>query len=199
MDPRVRIMAASGVMLGGFLLALLFRHPAGKVDLPPMAETNGPLVMRKQAVALPLPVVPEPNRGVRAAGPASTAASEPGRPSPALLKPEESAASPPDAARPVAARPQGTSRWGISMGQMLPERPHPASTTHKIVDGDTLDALAERYLGAKDRAADLFEANRDVLSHPQLLPIGTELKIPSPSPPPVVLPANPLVPIDRRS
>ena len=50
--------------------------------------------------------------------------------------------------------------------------------THKIEDGDTLPALAERYLGSPRRANDIFNTNRDVLSNPDLLPIGAELKIP---------------------
>ena len=41
--------------------------------------------------------------------------------------------------------------------------------THKIVDGDTLPALAERYLGSAD-PHEIFAANRDVLSDPELLP-----------------------------
>jgi nucleoid-associated protein YgaU len=49
---------------------------------------------------------------------------------------------------------------------------------HKIVDGDTLPALAERYLGSANRANDIFKVNRDVLSDPELLPIDGELRIP---------------------
>ena len=50
--------------------------------------------------------------------------------------------------------------------------------THKIVDGDTLASLAERYLGSPQRAGEIYDANRDVLFDPQLLPIGVELTIP---------------------
>jgi phage tail protein X len=60
---------------------------------------------------------------------------------------------------------------------MLPERVAPPAT-HKIIDGDSLEQLAERYLGSASRAAELFEANRGVLARPELLPIGVELKIP---------------------
>jgi nucleoid-associated protein YgaU len=49
---------------------------------------------------------------------------------------------------------------------------------HKIVDGDTLAALARRYLGPEQGWHDLFEYNRDVLVTPELLPIGRELRIP---------------------
>jgi nucleoid-associated protein YgaU len=49
---------------------------------------------------------------------------------------------------------------------------------HRIVDGDTLAGLAQRYLGEPGRAVEIFDANRDVLSNPELLPIGAVLKMP---------------------
>jgi nucleoid-associated protein YgaU len=53
-------------------------------------------------------------------------------------------------------------------------------TSHKIVDGDTLAKLAQRYLGDAGRAGELFQANRDVLGSSDILPIGALLKIPVP-------------------
>ena len=50
--------------------------------------------------------------------------------------------------------------------------------THKIVDGDTLSRLAQRYLGSADRYQQIYEANRDVLRSPDLLPIGKVLRLP---------------------
>jgi len=50
--------------------------------------------------------------------------------------------------------------------------------THKIIDGDSLPALARRYLGRSDRFLEIYEANRHVLPSPDLLPIGAELTIP---------------------
>jgi nucleoid-associated protein YgaU len=52
---------------------------------------------------------------------------------------------------------------------------------HAITDGDSLAALAHRYLGAQERYLDIFEFNRDVLASPDMLPIGKELRIPPPS------------------
>lgn len=52
---------------------------------------------------------------------------------------------------------------------------------HRLVDGDTLPKLAERYLGRADLDWAIFEANRDVLNDPQLLPLRVEISIPSPS------------------
>jgi nucleoid-associated protein YgaU len=54
-----------------------------------------------------------------------------------------------------------------------------ARRTHMIVDGDTLFYLAERYLGDGERYLEIFEANRDVLSDPDLLVLGAVLRLPS--------------------
>lgn len=54
-----------------------------------------------------------------------------------------------------------------------------AAKTHRVRDGDTLSELARRYLGRRERFLEIFEANRDKLATPDLLPIGKELRIPS--------------------
>lgn len=74
--------------------------------------------------------------------------------------------------------------------------------THKITDGDTLSRLAEHYWGDATLANKLFEANRDVLQSPDLLPLGRVLKIPPREealtpPAPVVEPAPQMAPIPR--
>jgi nucleoid-associated protein YgaU len=53
------------------------------------------------------------------------------------------------------------------------------ATLHRIVDGDTLSKLAVEYLGRAERYLEIYEINRDVLSSPDLLPIGVTLKIPA--------------------
>ncbi len=64
------------------------------------------------------------------------------------------------------------------MREMLPETAS-APPTHKIIDGDTLPLLAERYLGSASRAMEIYEANRNVpYLTPEILPLGAELKIP---------------------
>jgi len=50
--------------------------------------------------------------------------------------------------------------------------------THIVVDGDSLPKLADRYLDEPQLGDAIFQLNRDVLSDPELLPIGTVLKIP---------------------
>jgi len=50
--------------------------------------------------------------------------------------------------------------------------------THIVVDGDSLERLASRYLSDPQRGREIYELNRGVLSAPDLLPIGAELRIP---------------------
>jgi hypothetical protein len=50
--------------------------------------------------------------------------------------------------------------------------------THIVIDGDSLERLASRYLSDPQRGREIYELNRDKLSSPDLLPIGVELKIP---------------------
>jgi hypothetical protein len=47
-----------------------------------------------------------------------------------------------------------------------------------VQEGDSLERLAQRYLGDEGRAIEIFDLNREVLENPHLLPIGAELKIP---------------------
>lgn len=53
-----------------------------------------------------------------------------------------------------------------------------APRRHRIVEGDTLKQLAEKYLGSRERYLDIFQANSDVLFDPRLIPIGVEILIP---------------------
>jgi nucleoid-associated protein YgaU len=64
----------------------------------------------------------------------------------------------------------------------IPANTEPAAVTlHKIRDGDSLPLIAERYLGDAGRAEEIYQTNRDVLASPDLLPIGVELRIFTPS------------------
>lgn len=54
----------------------------------------------------------------------------------------------------------------------------PTASTHTIKAGDTLWAIAAKYLGSGSRYKEIVEANKDKVSNPNLVPIGTVLKIP---------------------
>ncbi len=49
---------------------------------------------------------------------------------------------------------------------------------HKVVSGDTLGKIAKEYLGEAKKYMDVFNANKDQLSNPDLIKVGQELKIP---------------------
>lgn len=56
--------------------------------------------------------------------------------------------------------------------------PEPAFILHKVRRGDTLTALAQKYLGDAQRHLEIFEANRETMRNPNDLSIGMTLKIP---------------------
>ena len=49
---------------------------------------------------------------------------------------------------------------------------------HKVVSGDTLGKIAKNYLGETKQYMEVFNANKDQLSNPDLIKVGQELKIP---------------------
>lgn len=51
------------------------------------------------------------------------------------------------------------------------------TTTHKVVKGDTLSKLAEKYLGSKSRAAEIMALNK--ITDPNQIKLGSVLKIPA--------------------
>lgn len=58
------------------------------------------------------------------------------------------------------------------------EKPGPLWRRHRIVEGDTLSGLAERYLGDIARSGEIHVANLDRLASPEILPLGVTLLIP---------------------
>jgi hypothetical protein len=88
--------------------------------------------------------------------------------------------------------PNSTAVSTVTASYSQPELPAPApqsvspppwperqgSRTHIVIDGDSLERLASRYLDDPNRGAEIYEANRELLSSPDLLPIGAELAIP---------------------
>jgi LysM repeat protein len=69
--------------------------------------------------------------------------------------------------QPAAPAPQGTS--GTQPAQ---------TTTYTVQSGDTLSAIAKRFLGNANDYMEIFNANRDQLSDPDKIKPGQVLKIP---------------------
>jgi nucleoid-associated protein YgaU len=70
---------------------------------------------------------------------------------------------------------------GVRLTAIAPPSIAPASPPriHRIIDGDSLQKLAKRYLQDASRADEIYALNRDVLTSPDLLPIGAEIKLPT--------------------
>ena len=174
MNRGPNVALALAVLALGLLVALAFRHRPGE-DTPPRAAGSSELVLRERIAspqaraAAPRTVLP-PSGGIET--PRTTLAGDSASVSdvhePASLEP----APPPDLARSYPYPPPHHGAEGLA--ELLPRR----GLWHVIEDGDTLESLAERYLGSAERAEELYEANRDRLLQPDVLPIGIELVIP---------------------
>jgi len=50
---------------------------------------------------------------------------------------------------------------------------------HTVAAGETLSKIAKTYLGDSGKYMEIFNANRDTLSNPDLIKVGQSLKIPA--------------------
>jgi phage tail protein X len=173
-----RFLIALGVILVGICAAWPFRQPRAQVPVPPSAPV--PLVLTLRRPDAPLELAPRleasPAVGFPAA-PLTTAGSPPL--TPAATASLDNLVPPP--ALPVSFQPSATGLvagdWQpapVAKAMSSPSRPRP----YRLRDGDTLEKIAERYLGERERASEIFEANRDVLSRPDLLPVGVTILLP---------------------
>ncbi len=179
MHRGVKILLAASVLLTGTSLAMLFRRPSADACRP-APPSSDPLVFREQIGPQTATVVPErPTVRIesRAAAPEILTSQLP-----TVLKPLDPGQPPPVLAKMYPGEsPESEGPWETSgRSEYSPWQPlNSPPAKHKIVDGDTLPALAERYLGDGSRWNEIFQANQNALSSPQLLPIGAVLAIPS--------------------
>lgn len=71
---------------------------------------------------------------------------------------------------------------------VAPQPPKPAASTvygveettrlHLVRAGETLSQISQRYYGTANRWSQIFEANRDLISDVNKIPVGTRLVIP---------------------
>jgi nucleoid-associated protein YgaU len=175
-DPAVKLVLAFSILLGGFLAAIALRHDSAvpRLAAPSWSELAALRNRRPSDSASSL----LRNR-VSAPRQSADNVSAPGR-RPTVLAPLDN---PPPVPALSAKYPgdglAGSTGWGMPLlpaSDGTPRGKEPQ--VHKIVDGDTLPALAQRYLGSSRRAIEIFNANRETLNDPELLPIGEVLKIP---------------------
>lgn len=187
--------------MGGIGLASLLGQP-GHAPGPEAPDAGDSIVLRRRADQGNLAPAARP-AGEDSALATLNIHSFPALPDPSeTARPARAVPLPPALAKSFPSDEWGASaRWGTSLGIGLSGAglTVPTPRRHKIVNGDSLPALAKRYLGSEDRADEIFEANRDLLSSPDALPIGVELRIPPPDPPKPSVRESPLVPIAPRA
>ena len=202
MDRGAKIVLAAMVFFIGTSFAFVFRQSASDYYTGSDANTSGGLVLRGSSFPNPQPsqgATPYWQQGDSL--PPDQTATKPQKTT--VLSPIDTGSPPPRLASGFSrSNNPDNSSWEAAMGHLLPETDPaglPMQRVHKIVDGDTLEGIARRYLGDPLRHEEIFEANRHVLSSPNELPIGVVLKIPSGSrpakPPKGLLPDRPVVPV----
>jgi nucleoid-associated protein YgaU len=180
---------AAGIMAGGLGAAMPFRHRT-RGPLPPRGVLRMDVPLRRPDIVLEAtpPSADSPARA-NGGGPPAADGEPDGR---RVLRPDfESLAPPPLLPAdfgPSATRPYQDRRWQ-PVRMKLPAIA-PSMRRHRVTDGDSLEALAERYLGDRNRAQEIFAANRDVLLAPDLLPLGRIIRIPSASSDDALTPAR---------
>ena len=200
-----RILVALTIVAWGLAAAFVFQRAtptrvSSEANRPESLVSRGePAWARNESRALPLPVV----RLQSSASPTSPPSAAPTllTGSAIAFSAMDTAAAPPKLARsfPEPSEPIA-SRWGAMLGLTSPDRGATTQSgkTHRVVDGDTLKALARRYLGNSDRSLEIYEANRDMLPNPEVLPIGAELRIPQSQPKsPTLTPDGSSAPLSR--
>jgi hypothetical protein len=188
MPRRKKLVIVSALLLAGVGAGFLFR----KDKAPDDASSESSRVTGASASTSPsssfAAAVPRLLDNVESAEQASngdrvSAPREAERPSPAHTAPEIATSTS------IEDQPLNSNARHGNDQSVLKHAPRPAESAapdistptrmHRIRDGDTLPALAERFLGDRKRDQEIFEANRDVLAHPDLLPIGVDLRVPA--------------------
>jgi nucleoid-associated protein YgaU len=180
----LRLSGAGAIVSAGLSLAWPFRAASDPVASPSKAEAVAALtpIPRPEAAqvvfqspgqtAPSVKVVQSPKRLPR------TAPAEP--PAPRALPVATLSAEPPELpshftaierAGNLAGKPVASTESGGTSAQ-IPVR------EHCLVDGDTLQRLAQRYLGDGHRWPEIQSANASLLTNPEVLPIGKTIRLP---------------------
>ncbi len=178
-----RIILVAGLLVAGLAAAWPFRHRQAPATLPDLRGSLVDVPLRKADIALEVSPASaaSPALGLGEGpygGPFAGSGQQRFRPDFEGLAPPPTL--PQDFAPPavsVLAGSQPDRRQWQPVRMKLPLIA-PAMRRHRVTDGDSLERLAERYLGSPERAAEIFEANRDVLTAADLLPLGRIIRIP---------------------
>lgn len=67
----------------------------------------------------------------------------------------------------------------VQSGSETSAPPVESMKTYTVVGGDSLSKIAQKFYGHANRWREIFEANRDQISNPDLIKVGQVLKIPA--------------------
>lgn len=178
-----RVLLATGLVAAGICAAWPFRQPLSGQARPPAAAATVPL-------ALPLR---RPDITLEATKPSGQSPASELEMKASLVRRSSLKTSlaslddltpPPDL--PISFQPRQAPLEAVDLQAQTPRTARPGvetdpayrPRTYRLRDGDTLEALAERFLGSRERAGEIFAANQPALSRPDLLPVGTSITIP---------------------
>jgi nucleoid-associated protein YgaU len=175
-----RYAALAALLIGGACAALPFARPSPLARQAATAETEMPAAR----LALPQIAVEASDEAISPVPSGEIVPASWHQPTPIVLPPDGA----PLPSLPHVPLARSTVRDSASRihepdftaplpAEPLPVRA-PARRKHRIADGDSLELLALRYLGDKQRAEEIAALNRDVFSDPSLLPVGREILIP---------------------
>lgn len=167
--PQPPVLAAADP---GFVPPMPLDEPPAATGVPGGADW---LQLDRSPPPPPAPLPPPPRELARA-DPAMGAAyrSTLDVPPPPLL---DSEAPPPPTAWPVVA---ASAAVPVAAPVAVPVREVTVPATYCVRDGDDLGSIAGRFYGQPAAAAAIWAANRETIPHPDLLPIGVELRLPPP-------------------
>lgn len=69
--------------------------------------------------------------------------------------------------------------WQAEVEADIKVADHDIYGVYTVASGDTLWKISKMHFGAGNRYPEIFEANRDVLSNPDVIKVGQKLKLPS--------------------
>ena len=171
--PGTRLFTALLLLAGAAALALSFRRDPARPVKPPATKTQA-LVLRETPppanIQIVRPDAPTAEIQPTLLAPPPRAVVEPDRTDAELAR----LVPPPMMARTypnLPAGPRSESGSGLEIG--INEDRRPLERFHRVRDGDTLESLAERYLGDRSRWQEIYANSRD--ERPDLPPLGARL------------------------
>lgn len=99
-------------------------------------------------------------------------ANQPGKPDFSNVKSGAESTAPPAPAKP------DFSNVSSGVESTAPVLNAPTVQTYTVVGGDSLSKIAKKFYGNGNKWREIFEANRDRISNPDLIQVGQVLKIP---------------------